>query len=169
LFSEEKKRGTMELLLTSPITDMQIVLGKFISALSFLVVLLASTLVQVAFLYVYGSPVSGPILTAYLGLLLFGMSIVAIGMFISSLTENQIVAGMVSFGAFMGLWLFDNFSRGVENLKVKSVIDYLSIIGHLDEFLKGILSTTHVVFYLSLTLLGLFLTYRSIDSLRWRG
>jgi ABC-2 type transport system permease protein len=123
----------------------------------------------VAFLYVYGSPVSGPILTAYLGLLLFGMSIVAIGMFISSLTENQIVAGMVSFGAFMGLWLFDNFSRGVENLKVKSVIDYLSIIGHLDEFLKGILSTTHVVFYLSLTLLGLFLTYRSIDSLRWRG
>src|SRR6266568_928668 len=142
LFSEEKKRGTIELLLTAPITDLQVVLGKFLAAGVFYAILLLSTWIPTGVLYLYGSPASGPILTAYLGLLLYGLTIVAIGLFISTLTENQII---------------------------KAVLSYLSILSHLDDFMKGVLSTSNVIFYLSLMLVALFLTYRSIDSMRWRA
>jgi ABC-2 type transport system permease protein len=172
LFSEEKKRGTIELLLTSPITDVQIVLGKFLAAVTFFAILLLTTWLPVAFLYIYGDPVSGPMLTAYLGVLLYGLAIVSIGMFISTVTENQIVAAMISFGVSLVLWIMPGFTR-LEFVSgrpaLKGVLEYLSLLDHLNDFLKGILSTTHVIFYLSLTLFGLFLTYRSIDSLRWRG
>src|SRR5437667_1670041 len=88
LFSEEKKRGTIELLLTSPITDLQIVLGKFLAAFSFIVILLLTTWIPISVLYIYSTPASGPILTAYLGLLLYGLAIASIGVFISTLTET---------------------------------------------------------------------------------
>jgi ABC-2 type transport system permease protein len=159
----------MELLLTAPITDGQIVLGKYFAAVSFFIILLLVTWIPVAALYIYGDPASGPILTAYLGMLLYGLAIVAIGMFISTLTENQIVAAMISFGVILAMWLMSSFTRGMENATIKGVMDYLSIIDHLDDFLRGIFKTSDIVFYLSLMLLGLFLTYRSIDSLRWRG
>jgi ABC-2 type transport system permease protein len=169
LFSEEKKRGTIELLLTSPLTDLQVVLGKFFAAGTFFVILLLTTWVPVGALYLYGDPASGPILTAYLGLLLYGLSIVAIGLFISTLTENQIIAAVLSFGTIMVLWLVDVVATNAESPVSKSVLSYLSILSHLDDFMKGVLSTSHVIFYVSLMLIGLFLTYRSIDSLRWRG
>jgi ABC-2 type transport system permease protein len=168
LFSEEKKRGTIELLLTSPITDLQVVLGKFFAAAAFFGVLLASTGVEVAILYLYSDPATGPILSAYLGLLLYGLSVVAIGMFISTLTENQIVAAVMSFGVIMVLWLIDVMANRAEGT-TKSILTHLSILSHLDDFLKGVLDTSHVIFYISLMLVGLFLTYRSLDSLRWRG
>jgi ABC-2 type transport system permease protein len=168
LFSEEKKRGTMELLLTAPITDAQVVLGKFLAAGLFLMVLLATTVVEMAVLFVYGSPAYGPILSAYLGIFLYGLAVLAIGMFISTLTENQIVAAILSFGAILMLWLIDVFSRNA-GPGFKEVLSYLSILEHLSDFLVGVVSTSHIVFYLSLTLVGLFLTYRSLDSLRWRG
>jgi len=119
-------------------------------------------------LYLYGSPASGPILTAYLGLLLYGLAIIAIGLFISTLTENQIIAAVISFGAIMMLWLVDVLASNAESGS-KDVLTYLSILSHLDDFMKGVLSTSHVIFYLSLMLVALFMTYRSIDSLRWRG
>jgi ABC-2 type transport system permease protein len=169
LFSEEKKRGTIELLLTSPITDLQVVLGKFFAAGTFFVILLLSTWVPMAALYWFGDPASGPILTAYLGLLLYGLAIVAIGLFISTLTENQIIAAVLSFGTIMVLWLVDVVANSAESPAGKGVLTYLSILSHLDDFMKGVLSTSHIIFYLSLMLVGLFLTYRSIDSLRWRG
>jgi ABC-2 type transport system permease protein len=122
-----------------------------------------------AVLYLYGSPASGPILTAYLGLLLYGLSIIAIGLFISTLTENQIIAAVLSFGAIMVLWLVDIVAQNSESSTSKGVLTYLSILSHLDDFMKGVLSTSNIVFYLSLMLVALFLTYRSIDSLRWRG
>jgi ABC-2 type transport system permease protein len=169
LFSEEKKRGTIELLLTAPLTDLQVVLGKFLAAASFFLILLISTWVPMAVLYLYGSPASVPILTAYLGLLLYGLSIIAIGLFISTLTENQIIAAVLSFGAIMVLWLVDVVAQNSESSTSKGVLTYLSILSHLDDFMKGVLSTSNIVFYLSLMLVALFLTYRSIDSLRWRG
>jgi ABC-2 type transport system permease protein len=169
LFSEEKKRGTIELLLTAPLTDLEVVLGKFFAAASFYVILLASTWIPMAVLYLYGSPASGPILTAYLGLLLYGLSILAIGLFISTLTENQIIAAVLSFGTIMVLWLVDVVAQNAESPTSKSVLTYLSILSHLDDFMKGVLSSSHVIFYLSLMITALFLTYRSIDSLRWRG
>jgi ABC-2 type transport system permease protein len=168
LFSEEKKRGTIELLLTAPLTDLQVILGKFFAAGSFFVILLLTTWIPMSALYIYGSPASGPILTAYLGLLLYGLSIIAIGLFISSLTENQIIAAVISFGAIMLLWLVDVMAGSAEST-TKEVLTYLSILSHLDDFTKGVLATSHIIFYLSLTLVALFLTYRSVDSLRWRG
>ena len=169
LFSEEKKRGTIELLLTAPVTDAQVVLGKFFAAGAFYIILLLSTWVPTGVLYLYGSPASGPILTAYLGLLLYGLAIIAIGLFISTLTENQIIAAVLSFGAIMVLWLVDVVASNAESPSSKAVLTYLSILSHLDDFMKGVLSTSHIIFYVSLMMVGLFLTYRSIDSLRWRG
>jgi len=169
LFSEEKKRGTIELLLTAPLTDLEVVLGKFFAAAAFYLILLLSTCIPMAVLYLYGSPASGPILTAYLGLLLYGLAILAIGLFISTLTENQIIAAVLSFGTIMVLWLVDVVAQNAESSWSKGVLSYLSILSHLDDFMKGILSTSHIIFYLSLMLGALFLTYRSIDSLRWRG
>ena len=168
LFSEEKRRGTIELLLTAPITDAQVVLGKFFAAASFFIILLVSTWVPMAVLYIYGKPASGPILSAYLGLLLYGLALLAVGLFISSLTENQIIAAVVTFGVMILLWLVDAIANRAE-ATWKGVLTYLSILSHLDDFMKGVLSTSNVIFYLSLTLVALFLTYRSIDSLRWRG
>ena len=169
LFSEEKKRGTIELLLTAPLTDLEVVLGKFFAAAAFYLILLLSTCIPMAVLYLYGSPASGPILTAYLGLLLYGLAILAIGLFISTLTENQIIAAVLSFGTIMVLWLVDVVAQNAESSWSKGVLSYLSPLSHLDDFMKGILSTSHIIFYLSLMLGALFLTYRSIDSLRWRG
>src|SRR5437870_651618 len=169
LFSEEKKRGTIELLLTSPLTDLQVVLGKFLAAATFFIILLVSTWIPMAALYLYSRPASGPILTAYLGLLLYGLAIVAIGLFISTLTENQIIAAVLSFGTIMVLWLIDVLANNAESANSKAVLSYLSILSHLDDFMKGVLSTSHIIFYMSLMLVALFLTYRSIDSLRWRG
>jgi ABC-2 type transport system permease protein len=168
LFSEEKKRGTIELMLTAPVTDAQFIFGKFLAAGSFFAILLLATWIPMGALYVFGHPASGPILTAYLGLLLYSLSLVAIGMFISSLTENQIVAGVLSFGVFMMLWLVTVLANRAEDSS-KAVLSYLSILDHLDDFLKGVLSTSNVIFYLSLIFVGVFLTYRSVDSLRWRG
>ena len=168
LFSEEKKRGTIELLLTAPLTDAEVILGKFFAAASFFVILLATTWIPMAVLYIFGKPSSGPILTAYLGLFLYTMSLVAVGMFISSLTENQIVAGVLSFGTFLLLWLVNVMANTAQGTS-KAVLSYLSILDHLDDFMKGVLSTSNIIFYLSLTIVGVFLTYRSVDSLRWRG
>lgn len=168
LFSEEKRRGTIELLLTAPLTDLQVVLGKFLAGATFFVIMLTSTWAPMAVLYLYGSPASGPILTAYLGLLLYGLAIIAIGLFISTLTENQIIAAVISFGTIMLLWLVDVLANNAQATS-KEVLTYLSILSHLDDFMKGVLSTSHIIFYLSLMLVALFLTYRSVDSLRWRG
>lgn len=169
LFSEEKKRGTIELLLTAPLTDLQVVLGKFFAAGAFFLIMMVSTWIPMAALYLYGSPASGPILTAYLGLILYGLAIIAVGLFISTLTENQIVAAVLSFGAIMVLWLVDVLANNAESATSKAVLTYLSILSHLDDFLKGVLSTSHIIFYVSLMFTALFLTYRSVDSLRWRG
>lgn len=168
LFAEEKRRGTMELLLTLPLTDFQVVMGKFLAAVSFYLVMLATTAIPMSVLFLYGDPAWGPIATAYLGLLLYGLALLAIGVFISSLTENQIIAGVVSFGVIFLLWLLDLMAENATTA-AGEVLTYLSILAHLDDFMGGVLVTSHVIFYLSLMTLGLFLTYRAIDAMRWKG
>ena len=168
LFSEEKKRGTIELLLTAPITDLQIVLGKFLAASAFYVAMLLATVLDLAVLYVYSSPASGPIATAYLGLLLYGLSVISIGMFLSTLTENQIIAAVLSFAALLVFWVIDAAAQSAGE-SVKAVLSYLSIGSHLNDFLTGVITTSNLIFYVSLIVVGLFLTYRSLDSLRWRS
>jgi gliding motility-associated transport system permease protein len=167
-YSEEKRSGTIELLLTSPITDFQIIMGKFLGAMALYGVMLAVTLIHIAVLFVYGRPEWKPIVTTYLGLLLLGGCFISLGLFISSLTKNQIVAGMVTFATFLLLWII-TWIGSFSGPTVDKLTQYLSIIDHLDDFGKGVLDTTHVIYYLSFITFGLFLTAKSVDSERWRG
>ena len=167
-YSEEKRSGTIELLLTSPLTDLQIVLGKFLGAMALYVVMLAVTLIHVAILFIYGNPEWKPIATAYLGLLLLGGSFISLGLFISSLTKNQIVAAMITFAVFLFLWII-TWIGSVSGPTVSGITTYLSIIDLGEDFWKGVIDTTHLIYYLSFITFGLFLTVKSVDSERWRG
>ena len=167
-YAEEKRSGTIELLLTSPLTNFQIIMGKFLGALALYATMLAITILHIAVLFIYGSPEWKPIVTAYLGLLLLGGCFLSVGLFISSITRNQVVAGVVTFGVALLLWVVswvNNFATGL----VGTVASYLSIIDHFEDFSKGVIDTTHLVYYLSFITFGLFLTAKSVDSERWRG
>ena len=167
-YSEERRSGTIELLLTSPLTDFQIIMGKFLGAMALYGVMLAVTLIHVGLLFIYGRPEWKPIVTVYLGLFLLGGCFISVGLFISSLTKNQIVAGMTTFAVFLFLWVITwigSFSWPT----VDSLVNYLSIINHFDDFGKGVIDTTHVIYYVSFITFGLFLTAKSVDSERWRG
>jgi len=167
-YSEEKRSGTIELLLTSPLTDVQIIVGKFLGALGLYVAMLLVTVVYIAILFVYGNPEWRPLVASYLGLLLMGGAFLSIGLLISSTTNNQIVAGIISFVVFLMLWIVGWFAESSGPI-MGEVAKYLSITEHFDDFSKGIIDTKHVIYYLSLITFGLFLTAKSVDSERWRG
>jgi ABC-2 type transport system permease protein len=168
LFAEEKKRGTIELLLTTPVGNLQAMLGKYLATLSFLLIMFLTSGVTVSTLFVYGDPELKPILGAYLGLFLYGAALLAIGLFISTLTENQIIAGIITFGIILVLWLIDSLANSAQGA-LRDVLSYLSVIGHLDDFIKGVIDTANVIFYLTFAFVGLFLTFRSLESLRWKS
>jgi ABC-2 type transport system permease protein len=167
-YSEEKRSGTIELLLTSPVTDVQIIVGKFLGALGLYVAMLLVTVVYIAILFVYGNPEWRPLVASYLGLLLMGGAFLSIGLLISSTTNNQIVAGIISFVVFLMLWIVGWFAESSGPV-IGDITKYLSITEHFDDFSKGIIDTKHVIYYLSLITFGLFLTAKSVDSERWRG
>jgi ABC-2 type transport system permease protein len=167
-YAEEKRSGTIELLLTAPITDFEIIMGKFLGALALFAGMLSVTLLHMGLLFAYGNPEWKPIATGYLGLLLMGGSFLSLGLFISSLTKNQIVAGMITFSVFLLLWVINWVSTFVSP-EAQTVINYLSVTEHFDDFARGIIDTKHVVYYLSFIATGLFLTMKSVDSERWRG
>jgi ABC-2 type transport system permease protein len=167
-YSEEKRSGTIELLLTSPLSDVEIILGKFFGALGLYAAMLGVTLLYIAILFVYGNPEWRPIVAGYLGLLLMGGAFVSIGLLISSTTNNQIVAGVVTFVVFLLLWIVGWFADSA-GPTIGPITSYLSITEHFDDFSKGIIDSKHVVYYLSLITFGLFLTAKSVDTERWRG
>ncbi|MBX6359348.1 ABC transporter permease [Pseudacidobacterium ailaaui] len=168
LFAEEKRSGTFELLATSPVRDMEIILGKWLAALVLYTCLLLFTAADFAFLFVYGNPDWKPLAAGYLGLLLQAGLLLALGTFLSTLTKNQIIAGALTFGICLLLWVSDWVS-GYESATWASVLSYLSVLTHFDSFAKGVLASRDVVFYLTGIFLGLFLTARSLESLRWRS
>jgi ABC-2 type transport system permease protein len=168
-YSEEKRSGTIELLLTSPVTDLQIILGKFFGALGLYALMLLVTLPSIAILFGFGNPDWRPVATSYLGLLLLGSSFISFGLFVSSTTKNQIVAGVLTFVMLLMLLLVSWLRDFVTGPIASAVISALSIFEHFDDFSKGVLDTKHVVYYLSIITFGLFLTARSVDSERWRG
>jgi ABC-2 type transport system permease protein len=167
-YAEEKRSGTIELLLTSPITDVQIILGKFLGAMLLYAAMLAVTLVHMGILFAYGEPEWKPIATGYLGLLLMGGCFLSLGLFISSLTKNQIVAGIATFAVFLMLWVI-NWIGTFVGPTMQAVLAHLSLTDHFDDFAKGIIDTKHLIYYLSFMAFGLFLTAKSVDSERWRG
>ncbi len=168
LFAEEKRSGTIELLLTSPLRDVEVILGKWFGAFLLYLCLLAISALNMAFLFIHGQPDWRALLVGYLGLMLMGAAFLGLGSFISTLTRNQIVAAAVTFGLFLMLWVLDwvssysfsTFSKGVA---------YLSITSHFEPFAKGVIELKDVVYYLSVIFLGVFLTLRSMESLRWRA
>ena len=167
-YAEEKRSGTIELLLTSPVSDFEIIMGKFLGAMALYTVMLGVTLLHVALLFKFGTPEWKPIVTAYIGLLLLGGCFIALGLLISSLTKNQIVAGMVTFAVFLMLWII-TWIGSFSGPTVDKLTQYLSIIDRLDDFNKGVLDTSHLIYYLSFIGFGLFLTAKSVDTERWRG
>jgi ABC-2 type transport system permease protein len=167
-YAEEKRSGTIELLLTSPVSDFEIIMGKFLGAMALYTVMLGVTLLHIALLFKFGTPEWKPIVTAYIGLLLLGGCFIALGLLISSLTKNQIVAGMVTFAVFLMLWII-TWIGSFSGPTVDKLTQYLSIIDRLDDFNKGVLDTSHLIYYLSFIGFGLFLTAKSVDTERWRG
>jgi ABC-2 type transport system permease protein len=168
-YSEEKRSGTIELLLTSPVSDLEIIVGKFIGAMGLYVAMLLVTMVYIAILFIYGNPEWRPIAAGYLGLLLMGGSFISLGLFISSATKNQIVAGFLTFGTFLLLWVIGWFGDGGGSPLTQSIVKGLSITEHFSDFARGIVDSYHVVYYLSFITFGLFLTAKSVDMERWRG
>ena len=167
-YAEEKRSGTMELLLTSPLTDVQIIIGKFLGAMALYALMLALTLIHIGVLFWYAEPEWAPVLSGYLGLLLMGGSFISMGLAISSMTKNQIVAGVGTFAVLLLFWVI-NWIGDAFGPTTQSVLAYLSILEHFDDFSKGVIDTTHLTYYGSFITLGLFLTAKSMDMERWNG
>jgi ABC-2 type transport system permease protein len=169
-YSEEKRSGTIELLLTSPVTDTEIIFGKFIGAMGLYATMLAVTLIHVGILFYFAEPNPEwkPIATTYLGLLLMGGCFISVGLLISSLTKNQVVAAIVTFAVFLMLWII-NWIGTFVGPTAQSILSHLSLTDHFDDFARGVIDTKHLIYYVSFIALGLFLTGKSVDSERWRG
>jgi ABC-2 type transport system permease protein len=168
LFAEEKRTGTIELLTTSPIRDGEVILGKWLAATTMYCCLLFLSAINIAFLFVYSHPDWKPMLVSYLGLLLQGAALLAIGTFISTLTKNQIIAGAATFGAclliFVCGWIGEYNSETWAR-----VLAYLSVSTHMESFTRGTLDSKDAIYYVTVIFVGLFLTARSMESLRWRS
>ncbi|PYV28209.1 MAG: ABC transporter [Acidobacteria bacterium] len=165
LYAEEKRSGTMELLLTSPVTDLEIIFGKFLGALSLYSVLVLITFLYISILFVYGNPNARPLLANALGLLLYGSALLALGMWFSTLTRNQIVAGSIGLAVFLLLYVLDWITEYSTSV-VGRIASYMALTTHFDNFAKGVIDLKDVVFYLSVIVLGIFLTARSVEALK---
>jgi ABC-2 type transport system permease protein len=150
------------------VSDVEIILGKFFGALGLYIAMLLVTLLYMLILFYFGNPEWKPLVAAYLGLLLMGGAFISIGLLISSTTNNQIVAGVVTFVVFLLFWIVGWFSD-TAGPTIGPITSYLSITEHFDDFSKGVIDTRHVIYYLSLITFGLFLTAKTVDMERWRG
>jgi ABC-2 type transport system permease protein len=168
LVAEEKKTGTIELLMTSPVNDGEIILGKWLGAVLLYLCVLGMSVLNIAMLFLWSKPDWKPLLVAYLGLLLQGGALLALGTLISTWTKNQIVAGGVTFFVSLLLWLLSWFTA-FDSGAFAQVINYLSIVTHMDNFSKGVVDSKDLVFYISMIFFFLFVTKRSMESLRWRA
>jgi ABC-2 type transport system permease protein len=163
LIADERKCFTAELLFTSPVKITSIIIGKYLSSLLLLGIMIILSAVYILVLIKFGNPDLGPVLSGYLGLFLMGGSFLAVGIFASSLTDNQMVAAVISFGILLVFWIM-----GATSSAGDSVFGYLSIINHFENFEKGVIDLKDVVYYLSFTFLGLYLAYIMLDSERWK-
>ncbi len=167
LLAEEQKLGTLELLLTAPVRDWEVVLGKYIASFITLLATISFTLYYVALLYVFGDPDTGPVLSAYLGLVLYGAAALAIGIMASSLSGNQIVAAVVGIGILLTLSFIDRIAAIVQGL-ASDVLTGISMNAHFTDFSRGVLDTSHIIYYLSMTAVFIFIAVRSLETRRWR-
>ena len=168
LLAEEKKSKTSELLMTSPITLTQIILGKYLAVVLIFFTMLFLTGYMPVLLDIYGGLQWQPVLTGYLGLLLMGGVFLSLGLFASSLTENQVVAGFIGFALVLMIWLLGWIAQSAPGSWFSSIAGYLSVGEHFTNFVNGLLDTGDLIYLLSLIGTGLFLTHRVLDSQRWK-
>ena len=167
MIAEEAKLGTIELLLTSPVRDWEIIIGKYVASLIFFLFLLAMTGFYVILLFVYASPDPGPIYSGYLGLALYGAAALAVGILTSTLTNNQVVAAVVAMGILLVLF-FTNQAADVIGGLPGEIIVQLGMKTHFDDFDRGVIDTRHIIYYVSVVAFFLFLSVRALESRRWR-
>jgi ABC-2 type transport system permease protein len=167
LFAEEKRSGTIELLMTSPVTDIEVVIGKFLASLALFTLMLVSTILCPFFLMFYARPDLSPMLVGYFGLFLLGASFLSLGIAASSITNNQIVAALISFVFLLGLWTIGWMSSAVGST-ISKIFSYVSLVEHFEDFSKGIIDTKHVVYYVGFSCFCLFLSVKMVQSSRWK-
>lgn len=167
LLAEEAKTGTMELLLTQPLREVELVLGKYLGSVTFLLFMLAMTLYFPALLLKFGNPDKGTLLAGYLGVLLQGMSFLAIGLMMSALTANQIIAAAITFVTLLLLWLSDALARVVSG-GAAQVAQYISVTKRFEDMPRGVIDTKDIIFFLSIIFICLFITTQVIGARRWR-
>ena len=166
-FADEKKMKTFRLLLSSPVHLREIILGKFLACMIVVAVMILISSYSVGFLFLLGEPEPGPVITGYLGVLLMAGCFVSVGIFASSLTDNQIIAAVLTFGFSLFMWVI-GWGAQAAGSTTGQVLQYISIVDHLERFLKGLVNTSDLVYYLSFILFNLFLCHRVLDSNRWR-
>ena len=166
-FADEKKMKTFRLLLSSPVHLREIILGKFLACMIVVAVMILISSYSVGFLFLLGEPEPGPVITGYLGVLLMAGCFVSVGIFASSLTDNQIIAAVLPFGFSLFMWVI-GWGAQAAGSTTGQVLQYISIVDHLERFLKGLVNTSDLVYYLSFILFNLFLCHRVLDSNRWR-
>lgn len=166
-FAEEKRQKTEELLMTSPLTMGQILAGKFLGAFTFIFILILPTVAYQVVLFVVAKPEIGAIVSGYLGILLFAAAGISVGLFASSLTENQIIAAVITFVILLFLFIINFISIGSGTL-LGDIVKYVAVTDHLKNLLRGVIDTRDLVYFISITGLFLFLTKRSLESVSWR-
>jgi ABC-2 type transport system permease protein len=168
LIAEEKRSGTLKLLLSYPIRDVDVLLSKFFAAQTILAVMFLLTFPIPVFLFLYGDPGWGVIVTNYLGVILMAGAFVALGLFASSVTERQVVAAVITFGALIIIWVI-NWAKDVAGFTVGTVLNDLSLLSHIENFTKGVIVTHDVVYYVLFTFFFLFLALVALQSRTWRS
>jgi ABC-2 type transport system permease protein len=168
LFAEERRAGTIELLLTYPVRDGAVLAGKYLAALALYALMIGLTVLYPLIVVYFARLEWGPVLTGYLGLFLMGATFIAVGVFASSLTDNQIVAAVTTFGVLLIFWIL-GWSADYAGGAIGRMLQFLSILEHNDGFSKGVLDTKDILYYVNFTVLALFLTLRSLEARRWKG
>jgi ABC-2 type transport system permease protein len=167
LVAEELRQGTWELLLTSPVRDWEVIVGKYLAAVGMFLGMVLLTGAYPVILTRVGNPDLGPILSGYLGYVLLGAAMLAIGLFASSLTQNQIVAVVVGIGLNLLLWLSGALGEIVGD-SVRPLVEYLPLFDHYGDFVRGIIDTRDLIYFGSVVALFLFLSTRVVEARRWK-
>jgi len=167
LLAEEKKQRTEQLLYTAPVKIIDIVMGKYLASVLVFLLAMIGTLTWPMIITMYGHPSFATILGNYIGLFTAGAAFIAIGLFISSLTENQIIAAIVTFVVYLGLYLMTSFAGSVDSVLLSRLVNWFSIFSRYANFAVGLMALDDIVYFFSLTVVFLFLTTRVIERKRW--
>lgn len=168
LFAEERKSGTLELLMTYPVKDLEVILGKFSACMVLVLLMLGFTAVYPSILIITGNPEVGTIISGYMGLVLLSAAFVSLGIWFSSLTENQIIAAVLSFGSLLIFWIL-GWAIEMAGGKASIFFSHISVFEHVQNFSKGVIELRDIVYYLMFAFTFLFMTATTLQSWKWRG